>query len=205
MFEVQTDSPSTRDRLVMIAAELFMRHSFETVSVDDICKAADVKKGTLYHHFPSKTDLALAAYDFIWDYARSKLDPCFSPTLKPLERLERYAEETYAFFKEMHNREGKLCGCPLSTVGNEGELQDARLRNKIKEMFDRHCSYFESVLRDLPAYAGMSAEERHAAAYAMFSFTMGVKYQAKIMEDPEVLRAQLLPGLLRLLRTEEQD
>lgn len=44
-----------------------------------------------------------------------------------------------------------------------------------------------------------------AAAYAMFSFTMGVKYQAKIMEDPEVLRAQLLPGLLRLLRTEEQD
>ena len=90
MFELQNDSPSTRERLVMIAAELLMRHSFETVSVDDICKAADIKKGTLYHHFPSKTDLALEAYDFIWAYARSKMDPCFSPTLKPLERLERY-------------------------------------------------------------------------------------------------------------------
>lgn len=187
----------------MIAAELLMRHSFETVSVDDICKAADVKKGTLYHHFPSKTDLALEAYDFIWAYARSKLDPCFSPTLKPLERLERYAAETYAFFKEMYDKEGKIAGCPLSSVGNEGELQDARLRVKIKEMFDNHCAYFESVLRDLPAYAGMTVEERHAQAYAMFSFTMGVKYQAKIMEDPEVMRVQLLPGLLRLVRVED--
>lgn len=199
MFDVNADSLSTRDRLVMAAAELFMRHSFDTVSVDDLCRAADIKKGTFYHHFPSKNDLALATYDFMWAYARTKLDPCFSPTLKPLERLEKYAEATYAFHKEMYDKEGIVCGCPISGVGQENDVQDERLRNKIKETFDNHCAYFESVLRDMPVHAALSPEQRHGQAYAMFSFAMGVKYQAKIMEDPEVLKQQLLPGLLRLV------
>lgn len=205
MFDLEDDSLTTRDRLVMITAEFLMRHSFADFSVDDICKAADVKKGTLYHHFPSKTDLAVAAYDFMMAYADKKLSPCFATTLKPLERLERYAAESYLFLKEMFEKEGRLCGCPVSIMGNESAPEDDRLRNKIKEMFDMHCAYFESVLRDLPTYAGLPDEEIRAVAHGMFSFTMGVKYQAKIMEDPAVVQQQLLPGLLRLLRAEEEQ
>ena len=204
MFELDNDSLTTRDRLVRITAEYLMRHSFADISVDDICRAADVKKGALYHHFPSKTDLAIAGYDYLMAFADAKLGPCFARSLKPLARLQRYAEESYLFLKDMFDKEGRLCGCPVSIIGNEGAPQDDRLRQKIKEMFDMHCAYFESVLRDLPAYAGLPDEEIKGVAHGMFSFTMGVKYQAKIMEDPTVVQQQLLPGLLRLVRVEEE-
>lgn len=204
MFDLDDDSLTTRDRLMRVTAESLMRHSFADISVDDICRAADVKKGTLYHHFPSKTDLAIAGYDYLMAFANAKIAPCFDRSLKPMQRLQRYADESYLFLKAMFEKEGRLCGCPVSIMGNEGAPQDDRLRNKIKEMFDMHCAYFESVLRDLPAYAALPDEEIKAVAHGMFSFTMGVKYQAKIMEDPTVVQQQLMPGLLRLVRVEEE-
>ncbi|MCW2286501.1 AcrR family transcriptional regulator, partial [Rhodoblastus acidophilus] len=55
--------PETKRRLIAAALELIWRSSYGSVSVDDICKAADVRKGSFYHFFPSKADLAVAAMD----------------------------------------------------------------------------------------------------------------------------------------------
>ena len=56
------DSPreSARTRILDAAYELFSRHGIRGVGIDRIIAEADVAKATLYHHFPSKEDLALA-------------------------------------------------------------------------------------------------------------------------------------------------
>jgi AcrR family transcriptional regulator len=47
-------SAATIDGIVSAARKLFMSRGFEAVSIDDIAAAADVTKGAVYHHFPSK-------------------------------------------------------------------------------------------------------------------------------------------------------
>ena len=60
---------SARQRVVETAYELFRRRSLNTVGVDRIVAEADVAKTTLYRHFRSKDDLAVAVlrhHEEVW-------------------------------------------------------------------------------------------------------------------------------------------
>ena len=51
---------SVRDRILDSAYELFAHRGIRDVGVDEIIERAGVAKATLYRHFPSKDDLAVA-------------------------------------------------------------------------------------------------------------------------------------------------
>ncbi len=56
------DPPKTgRERLVAAAIELFYRHGFAAVGIDQVIRSAGVTKTTFYKHFESKDDLMVAA------------------------------------------------------------------------------------------------------------------------------------------------
>lgn len=198
MFDSQPDTLSTKDKLIFAAADLLQRNSYGSVSVDDICRAANIKKGTFYHYFASKTDLALAAYDAMWAYAEEKFNECFSRDVPPLERLSRYSTGCYGCHKEDFDREGKIYGCPISAAGHEMGTQDERIRLKTKEIFDRYADYFKGVVCDLPAYRAAGDEECARVAREMFSYVLGIQYQAMLANDPEVIARDMYSGLKRL-------
>lgn len=181
------------------AAGLFMRQSYGMVSVDDIAVAAGIRKGSFYHHFSSKADLALAAYEFMWAEGRRALDACFSPTVPVAERLPKFAEGMYRWQKDIFDKEGKIYGCPLCSAGAEMGAQDERIRAHLKTIYDGHCAYYASVLRDMPGLEPLDGADRERLSREMFSYTMGVLANAKVANDPEVIRRDLLPGLSRFL------
>jgi AcrR family transcriptional regulator len=49
----------TRQEIYRAAMELFVVRGFDAVTVEDICHAADVAKGTFFLHFPAKDALLL--------------------------------------------------------------------------------------------------------------------------------------------------
>jgi AcrR family transcriptional regulator len=51
---------AARERILESAYELFSRRGIRGVGIDEIVEHAGVAKATLYRHFPSKDDLALA-------------------------------------------------------------------------------------------------------------------------------------------------
>ena len=51
---------SARQRIDHAAYELFSRHSIRSIGVDTVAAHAGVAKMTLYKHYPSKDELALA-------------------------------------------------------------------------------------------------------------------------------------------------
>lgn len=56
------DPPKTgRERLVAAAIELFYRHGFGAVGIDQVIARAGVTKSTFYKHFEGKDDLMVAA------------------------------------------------------------------------------------------------------------------------------------------------
>lgn len=52
-----------RERILLTAYDLFCRDGVRAVGIDRIISEADVAKMTLYRHFPSKDDLALAVIE----------------------------------------------------------------------------------------------------------------------------------------------
>ena len=58
-----TENAEPRERLLQAAYELFTRNGLPTVGVDRIVAEAGVAKMTLYRHFRSKDELAIAALE----------------------------------------------------------------------------------------------------------------------------------------------
>ena len=58
-----TPGRNARDRILQTAFALFYARGIRGVGVDTIIAESDVAKATLYHHFPSKDELALAYLD----------------------------------------------------------------------------------------------------------------------------------------------
>jgi AcrR family transcriptional regulator len=52
--------PDARDRILESAYGLFAQRGIRDVGIDEVIERAGVAKATLYRHFPSKDDLALA-------------------------------------------------------------------------------------------------------------------------------------------------
>lgn len=71
---------TTRDRLIATAARLFRRNGYHATGLAELLTAAQVPKGSLYHHFPAgKSDLAMAAADWTAAQFIRIMDDAFTP------------------------------------------------------------------------------------------------------------------------------
>ena len=189
----------TRQKLLETAADLIWGNSYGAVSVDDICARAGARKGSFYHFFPSKSDLAVAAFEAHWQRSQAALDRAFSPQVPPLERFDRYLNIIVAAQHEQYARAGRVCGCPYGSLGCEVSTLDENIRRKAEEMSARSCCYLESALRDL-AREGRICPEEHpdGKARELYAYVTGMMLQAKIRNDLALLD-RLRPGFHRLL------
>jgi TetR/AcrR family transcriptional regulator, transcriptional repressor for nem operon len=187
-----------RERLLTAALDLIWTNSYGSISVDDICARAGVKKGSFYHFFPSKADLAVAAYEEHWQEKQPELDAIFSPQLPPLERLRRWTAYIYESQKALCEKFGHVCGCPYANVGSELATLDDRLRSKSEELLGRGLRYLESALAEAQRDGVVNIPDVRSAALLLASTVMGLTLQAKVQNDPEVLR-DLEPTVMRLL------
>jgi len=187
-----------KEQLLRVAFELIWQQSYGSVSVDNICDRAKVKKGSFYHFFPSKSDLAVAAYEEHWQQGRPNYDRLFSPLVPPLERIENYSEYVYERQREKFQKTGRVLGCPFACVGAELSTQDEKIRQKTEEMFNHLCKYVENALRDAHKEGQIEKTDFTAKSQAIVSFITGMLLQAKFKNDPEVLR-QLAPNILQMI------
>ena len=56
------DPTPTKSRVLEAAAKVFLAHGFDAASMDMVRQEAGVSNGSLYHHFPTKAQLADALY-----------------------------------------------------------------------------------------------------------------------------------------------
>jgi AcrR family transcriptional regulator len=58
-----TGFPIRRREIVEVAMRLFAEHGYQNTTVAQICEAADLTKGVLYHYVKSKEELLAAVFD----------------------------------------------------------------------------------------------------------------------------------------------
>ena len=78
---------TTRERLIAAASRQFARRSYSMVSLDDILAEAELTKGAMYFHFPSKQALALAIVDDLAEMSRAAVTELLARKMSGLETL----------------------------------------------------------------------------------------------------------------------
>jgi TetR/AcrR family transcriptional regulator, transcriptional repressor for nem operon len=177
-----------KHRLTDAAMDLIWENSYGATSVDEICERAGAKKGSFYYFFKSKSELAAAALEADWQKRKSDMDTIFSPTVPPLERLERYFSFVHDRLAQVQKKCGSILGCPLMSVGSEVSTQDEMLREKVQSILDRKIRYFESAIRDADAQGLIVAPDAKAKAKGLFACFQGTLAQARIQNNLELLR-----------------
>jgi TetR/AcrR family transcriptional regulator, transcriptional repressor for nem operon len=193
-----------KERLTEAAMELIWQNSYGTTSVDAICERAGAKKGSFYYFFKSKSELAAAALEADWNKKRAEMDSVFSPTVPPLERLDRYFDFVHDRLAELQKKCGSILGCPFVSVGSEVSTQDAIVRETIDRIMDRKMNYFISAVRDAAAQGLIDAPDPVAKAKALFSCYQGTMAQARIQNDIGLIREfkQVARDVLGIRRAE---
>jgi AcrR family transcriptional regulator len=78
---------TTRHRLVAAASRQFAHRPYSMVSLDDILVEAELTKGAMYFHFPSKQALALAIIDDLAEMSRATVSELLAHKMSGLETL----------------------------------------------------------------------------------------------------------------------
>ena len=193
----------SRRQLLETAADLIARSSYGTVSVDAICARASVHKGSFYHFFLSKSDLAVAAIEDHWERARPEKDRVFSPQLAPLDRIAGWCELMRRNQTRRKEASGMVLGCPYMSLGSELSTTDEKIRRKCREISDRTCRYVESAIRDAQAAGLVPAGDCALKARELYTFSVGTILQAKINDDLGLLK-DMKPAMWRLLGVRER-
>jgi len=179
---------TAQERLTDAALEMIWENSYGATSVDAICEKANVRKGSFYYFFKSKSELAAAALKADWNKSKPALDAIFSSTVPPLERLQRYCDFGYEKLSEIKKKCGEVLGCPLFTLGSEVCTQDTELRDQIQEILNMKLAYLESTVRDAQAQGLIPKSDARTKAETLFSFFQGALTQARIQNNVEILR-----------------
>jgi len=78
---------TTRQRLIAAASRQFAHHPYSMVSLDDILTEAELTKGAMYFHFPSKQALASAIVDDLSEITRAAVTELLARKMSGLETL----------------------------------------------------------------------------------------------------------------------
>ena len=89
MLPTDADSITTRDKVLRIAAALYIQHGYSSVSLRDIATEAGMRAGSLYYHFSSKEQLVSTVIslglDGILEATQTELAQLRQPT--PLKKF----------------------------------------------------------------------------------------------------------------------
>jgi TetR/AcrR family transcriptional repressor of nem operon len=145
---------STRDHLVDMGLELMHRHGYSATGLTDILKAADVPKGSFYHHFSSKEDFAAAALERYGMREREHAAAFLSDTATPpLKRLRRY----FSDLARIYGQKGAIPGCMMGRFSLEIAEANPQLRKRISGSFNHWQQTIATVIRQVVAQKGLPA------------------------------------------------
>jgi len=176
-----------KEKLHQVASDLIWDNTYVSVSLNQICQRANVHKGSFYHFFRTKADLAIAACEMRWQEAQPELDRIFSPQVPPLKRLSLWCDYIQRTQKEKAQKYGHVCGCPDASVGAELTAQDEKVRIKVEELIERTTKFIESAITEAIREGSVSVDDPKTSARQIFSYVLGLLLQARLRNDLNVL------------------
>jgi AcrR family transcriptional regulator len=139
-----------RDRILDAAESLMGRLGYQKMTVDDMAREAQIGRRTIYLHFPSKEETALATIDRIVDRLKERLSDLAASSLPWDERLKRMLLARVLF--------------RFDSVRDYYHSIDEIFRSLRPAYMTRRARY---LAEEAAIFAGVLADGREAGAFAV--------------------------------------
>ena len=192
---------NSKQRLLTAASDLLWEKGYHSVTVDEVCAHAGVRKGSLYHFFDSKNALTLAALQHFWEtVATPAYEEHLSPANPPILRIKTFLSWLLGLQRKKFRNIGRVLGWPFFTLGYELGDQEPTISRQLCEIEAAELFCFDSAIRDALDQDVIEPVDARAAALSLRATTQGILARARILNDPDELYVlALLPvNILRL-------
>ncbi|MEU2559639.1 TetR/AcrR family transcriptional regulator [Streptomyces longispororuber] len=185
--------PSTRERIVVVAARLIQRQGYVGTGIKQIAQEAQATLGSVYHAFPGgKEAVAVAALqhggkEFSWllkDALRRAEDPAAA--------VEACAADLATGLRES----GWTDGCPVTAAALETLGTDSEIQRVCREILRA----WEDVVAEKLLGCGFAEADAREVATTVISALEGAEVTAQVNRSEEPLLAAGRQ-LARLIRT----
>jgi TetR/AcrR family transcriptional repressor of nem operon len=179
----------SKTRLLDAALRVFRAKGYAATTVDDICHQAGVTKGSFFHHFKSKEELALAAASHFSAMAEGLFETAsYHQAQDPLERLLGYVDFRASILGgELHEYT-----CLLGTMVQETYATHPGIRAACDQGMSAHIA---ELTRDIEAAKKLYAPDApwtvESVGYFIQSVLQGSFIFAKAKQSPEVAHDNL--------------
>ena len=143
-----------KDKIIRVSFRLVGEKGFPATTVDEICTAAKVSKGSFYHFFKSKEELGLVMLENFWDRSQTVLGGGdYHQETDPNQRLRK-------FFDYIEQSSSYLWsdGCLLGNFSMELAETSPIIRKRVSEIFTE----FTDLLTPLFASANLACRNEIA-------------------------------------------
>jgi TetR/AcrR family transcriptional regulator, transcriptional repressor for nem operon len=186
----------SKTRLLDAALQVIRTKGYTATRIEDVCEAAGLTKGSFFHHFSSKEELALEAAAY-WDARTGGLFVAASYHGLPraLDRLLAYVD----FRKALLLGELQEFTCLVGTMVQEVYGTQPAIRDACERSICGHAATLEADIAEAILDCGVKAEwSAESLALHTQAVIQGAFILAKAKGGPEIA-AQSLDHLRRYL------
>ncbi|MGV9673957.1 TetR/AcrR family transcriptional regulator [Nocardia sp. NPDC003482] len=176
-----TRRDQSRTALVDSAATLFRRQGYAATGVNQILEVAEVKPGSLYHHFPGgKQELAAAVVESAGAAIARQLRHALRSDLPVADVTDGWIDGLAAALGA-----DERDGCPIAPAATESVHSSPAVRAASARAFQDWCDALAERLRA----DGRSAEDAESIATAVVSQIEGALLLSRVAGDVVALTA----------------
>lgn len=195
-------TPTAKERLRETAAQLFFEKGYARTGVQELCDKAGLQRGSFYHFYASKSDLALDAidhYDALYGLERWQRE--LVPEAEAFEMIRRLFESYYAFQRGFVEEGHPVRGCLLGNMALEMSHHDDAVRDRVASVLERWARVFEDAIVQAIDFGYLTWEVNpRTNAEAIMAYAEGVLLMAKAQNDPAAV-SRLAEGAVALACT----
>ena len=183
-----------RDQILTSAQRLVQQRGFNGFSYADIAVEVGIRKASLHHHFPTKTDLGLALIEVYSERLNSVLLNISGSSLTAVAKLNAYV----ALYRSSLEAERMWLGGMLAS---EALTLDATMLPSLKRFFNRNIEWLTEILTEgnlQQLFVLNSSATNHARM--LLSALQGALLIARATGDREAFEqtaSSLMTGLTR--------
>ncbi|MGA2349726.1 MAG: TetR/AcrR family transcriptional regulator [Terracidiphilus sp.] len=178
----------SKTKLLDAALHVIRAKGYNATRIEDVCEAADLTKGSFFHHFDSKEALALAAAEY-WIEGTGALfaSAPYHDHADPLDRLLAYVD----FRKSLLLGELPDFTCLVGTMVQEVYDTHPALREACNSSISGHAATLKPDIEEAMRQHGIEGAGWTAESLALYTQAtiQGAFILAKAKHGPEIAAA----------------